>query len=227
MQGNKGFTLTEMIVVIAIIAILSAVLIPGVTKYISKAQLSSDTLSLKTINDSIVYNESMGEEQNTLNEILTSLDLSSQDLIPKTKKAQCLFDLSSKRFFIIDKEGNFLIEDSLISLDKTNWVFFTDSLDLVLSNEGQNIKTNYYFTKTISSDHIFTYPSSIFIDPNQSFSGTISFEYNNTVTTLIDGQFNEVDLNIPNGAINQYGGITLLRKTSGIINEYGTITTIN
>ena len=42
MKRNKGFTLTEMIVVIAIIAILAAILIPSVTKYINDARRSAD-----------------------------------------------------------------------------------------------------------------------------------------------------------------------------------------
>lgn len=42
-KNKKGFTLTEMIVVIAIIGILAAVLIPSITIYISRARESAAT----------------------------------------------------------------------------------------------------------------------------------------------------------------------------------------
>ena len=47
---KKGFTLVELIVVIAILAILAAILIPIVSGYISDAQAATDTANLRTLN---------------------------------------------------------------------------------------------------------------------------------------------------------------------------------
>lgn len=45
----NGFTLVELIVVIAIIGILSAILVPSVIGYVKKAKLSADTATAKSI----------------------------------------------------------------------------------------------------------------------------------------------------------------------------------
>jgi len=47
--NKKGFTLIELIVVIAILAILAAILIPAVTGYITKANEARDTANCRAL----------------------------------------------------------------------------------------------------------------------------------------------------------------------------------
>ncbi len=49
LRNRKGFTLVELIVVIAIIAILAAILIPVVTNYVSDARQSSADANAQTV----------------------------------------------------------------------------------------------------------------------------------------------------------------------------------
>ena len=49
MKNRKGFTLIEMLIVIAIIAILVAIIVPTVGKATSKAKAAADAANLRTI----------------------------------------------------------------------------------------------------------------------------------------------------------------------------------
>ena len=70
--NKKGFTLTEMIVVIAIIGILAGVLIPTITGYIKKAQLSNDQQLAASMTDEI---ERYCIENNVSQKKLTGTDV--------------------------------------------------------------------------------------------------------------------------------------------------------
>lgn len=55
MKNNKGFSLVELIVVIAIMAILVGVIAPQLIKYIEKSNVTSDTQLLDAVYDAVVY----------------------------------------------------------------------------------------------------------------------------------------------------------------------------
>lgn len=54
-KNNRGFSLVELIIVIAIMAILVGVMAPQIIKYIEKANVSSDMQLLDSVYNAVVY----------------------------------------------------------------------------------------------------------------------------------------------------------------------------
>jgi len=77
---KNGFTLIELIVVIAIIGVLAAILVPAMMGYIKKSRRSSDISSAKTIYDSVMATIADNDEAEE------SLSMQSEKDIPVTVK---------------------------------------------------------------------------------------------------------------------------------------------
>lgn len=68
-----GFTFTEIVVALSIIAILSAVIIPGVALRMRSAQAASIIQDMKTLNSAILqYRENVGRYPKNLNQLASS-----------------------------------------------------------------------------------------------------------------------------------------------------------
>jgi len=72
MHSKKGFTLTELIVVVAILGILSGIAAPSVIGYISSAQVSADQANAQTIQNAA--NMFLTTDPNILNNVGTYVD---------------------------------------------------------------------------------------------------------------------------------------------------------
>ena len=73
-RQKKAFTITELVIVIAVVAILAAVLIPTFANIIDRAQESSDTQAVANMNQSLQNAEQLDGKPTSLSEVLEILE---------------------------------------------------------------------------------------------------------------------------------------------------------
>ena len=98
--NKKGFTIVELVVVIAVIAILAAVLIPTFSGIIRKANISSDTVVAKNLNTAAI-----AEDADTFEEAIDAVrDAGYYVANLNAKASDCYFvwEDESNQFILYD-----------------------------------------------------------------------------------------------------------------------------
>lgn len=105
-KTKKGFTIVELVIVIAVIAILAAVLIPTFSNLINKANESADTMLVKNLNTAL----SVDVEKHTtmsaaLEKALFNGGYDVATITTKNKGTKILWDSKNDCFVYVDKNG--------------------------------------------------------------------------------------------------------------------------
>ena len=135
-SNKKGFTIVELVIVIAIIAILAAVLIPTFASLIQKANTSADIQACRQMNTYLAVNEVTADK--TIVEVYEALKTGGMD-------AEDYKPLSSNTYYFWDA--------------KLNRVLYTnDSYEVIYPEEYKNVKSTdadhqwYSLTTEIKGD---------------------------------------------------------------------------
>ncbi len=115
-NNKKGFTIVELVIVIAVIAILAAVLIPTFSNVVRKARISADTQLCKNMNTALGIAEADGKELDTMEDVLSAVNDAGyviENLNPTTEGYYFAWDSNENRIlFLKDDFSVYYPEDA-------------------------------------------------------------------------------------------------------------------
>lgn len=113
--NKKGFTITELVIVIAVIAILAAVLIPTFVSLVKKANLSSDIQSVRQMNTVLADEWASNGEPETKQAVLDALDKAGynakgeEGLVPVSKGHSFYFYMGENIIVLVNNGDNTIV----------------------------------------------------------------------------------------------------------------------
>ncbi len=105
-KSKKGFTIVELVIVIAVIAILAAVLIPTFSNLVKKANIANDTALAKNLNTALVAAEATDGKPTDFSKVLSALRADGyivENLNPTTAGHFFVWESASNQILLVDE----------------------------------------------------------------------------------------------------------------------------
>ena len=221
--NKKGFTIVELVIVIAVIAILAAVLIPNISRLVKKAQISSDLSLVRNLNMAL-ETESATMDYPTAYSAFQAVKENGYDIAKIEAKAsnnQILYDEVNKCFAYMNGKNLEYYPNSTKS-DKTTpayqlWAVYTDQAKAVESENSVYWNGATAFNGTVKAG----------FDAGDTSGNTVKYESANSVVIRTNG--GDLTVNASNGHVEHYGlaktiTVTAISDTTYV--EHGTVATL-
>ena len=198
---KKGFTLVELVIVIAVIAVLAAVLIPTFSGIVQKSKVTADIQTCEAINSVIATAESMDEVVAEME----ANDISVTKLSATAANHKFFWDETSKQMVLMN--GKFEVVNETTTFDATTaklWQPVKKGSEVALTDK---FVFNYYLTQDTNTNFNITTLSHLDTGSHK-ITGDVSIE--STVSggeAHLTGMFADVTINTPNSDVIQNGTI--------------------
>ena len=225
---KKGFTIVELVIVIAVIAILAAILIPTFSGIIKKANIASDTAMAKNMNTALVMADSEGNVPEDMGDVLFILyeaGYALENLNPTTNGYYFVWDSSTNQILFLTDTFEVHYNSKAYSDDTLDWYMPVDEASDVI--EGQ--KFSYTMATDLAASFTFDYlanfdTNGFYLNGNLSYDSADSGEF--TVSGMINGT---LTVKTPSAILNHFGSVdnvVITAIASASYHEYGFVKSV-
>lgn len=219
-RNKKGFTIVELVIVIAVIAILAAVLIPTFANLVEKANESKDTQLIRNLNVALRLENTDGEKYSTAHAAVSAA-------------AKGGFELSA---IAASQDGNYILWDA----SKQCFAYYNGDEVVYAPETGDGEETQrinlWKITDNLDDDGFSVYytgkettvSTTVGFDAGSSNISEITYTGTGTANVIIRTNGGSFNVNNASTEVYHYGSAATVTLTSvKTYHECGTATTMN
>ena len=219
---KKGFTIVELVIVVAVVAILAAVLIPTFSSLVRKAQESADQQLAKNLNTALTIAEAEGKEIDDFSDVLQILQDEGyviSNLNPTAEDNWYAWDSKTNQILYLNSDFSIIFKVKESS-EQSNWIIGVGTSEDKATVENANITAFYTPNNT---EDLYTQLEQVLASNNPEtiiFGGDVDFNESNSIEI---SNANDLTFNL---AGSTFGGAVQMDKAPVLI-EKGTFTIKN
>ena len=217
-NGKRGFTIVELVVVIAVVAILAAVLIPTFASVIKKANISNDVVLVKELNDGLKMEEVGGKKNDTMTDALNvakDYGFEVEKLTPRSS-GEILWDSVNNRFVLLDENGDAVYKDESKTLSSGA------NLWKIVNNAEEAANNTEYSSYIKGNATIDTLTVTNGVDVGENIVNKLTYENTTgtakTVTIRTNG--GNLTVNAATDEVNHHNNLTSVNVQAVAPNSY-------
>ncbi len=221
---RRAFTIVELVIVIAVIAILAAVLIPTFTSLIDKANQSADTSNVKNMNTILSMDETTNGKPKTMYDAVKVIREGGYDLEKLTPTGQgydIVWDQDANRLLMVNGDEVIFGETEKNTNDKHLWVVI-DSAEKIAATEY-----SVYLTDAFAGE--VTAAQGVDVGSNEDITKvTYNTAEEQNITIRTNGGALVVDAE--KATVSHYGAaasVDIQKVANESYHEYGTVNQID
>ncbi len=224
-QNKKGFTIVELVIVIAVIAILAAVLIPTFSSVIKKAKISADTQVVRNLNTALATDSIVNGKPETMSEALEIAAEAGYDVAKINASAAgnaIVWDSANNVFcYINDGNKQYIPNTQIVSADNHQlWVISNKDVSTTYST--------YYNGPAVDT---LAAKDGLGLDTGKIAVGTVTYgtednAYNSTNEVTIRTNGGDLVVNAPNASVDYFsdgGSVNIIAIKDQSFHAYGKI----
>ena len=223
---KRGFTIMELVIVIAVIAVLAAVLIPTFANIIQRANESNDISVARNMNTILATEQIGGEAPQSMDEatyILLQNGYSLDNLNPTAEGNYFAWDKGSNRLVYFDSEGTVLYSENgtystIASLNSNVYVTVGNADEIKTLSSKADGGIAFYLEEDIDlGTYSFDVPVSI---DTGTHVLTADITYNFTTNDLINIEgtiIGNVTYNTAMATVNNYATVKAEGQNGGVV----------